>query len=125
MLLEFERTHIAFFEAMLTSPDLIATVADSATELPITKLKRAINAADDIWTTVVNSRSGSASTFCHKPESWNYDNITKPETHSVQQHQQQTGAVQQKDTYHPCPDRGGNRINSNKKHRVDFLLRLP
>ena len=121
MILELERTRLAYFVAMLSCPDLIATASDTETEteIPVTALKGAEEAADDIWKTVVNSRSGSDGTYRHQPESWNYNNITKPASNSAQQHQQQTGVVQQTGTNHPRPG-GGSDNNKNKKLKVTF-----
>ena len=77
MILELERTRLAFFDNLLLCPELLSTAAEADTELPSFPPEDANRSASDIYLAIFNSQSGSAGNFCYQPKSWNYNNIAK------------------------------------------------
>ena len=98
----------------------MSTAVDKNAELLGSELIEVIRAANDIYIAVVSARSDLASTFRHKPESWDYNNIVKPLTLSTQQYQSRAGTGQQSENNHTSPDGGSGQVDSRKKQRVQF-----
>ena len=116
MILELERTRLAFFDHLLLCPEINEEVE---TELPSFPLEDANRSALDIYTAIVSSQSGSNGTFRHKPKSWNYNNIDKAPPTTNQQHQNGGGSGQQSGSRNTNSNAGNGQGNSNKKPRIE------